>query len=100
MSFSILFYSFPVIPLLLLMLSSMMEKPVSHWMIFLTIVQLMLILMTTIMALISLHWETKKEVQVNVVGKFMDRELVVRVELTVNVEVFVVLVKVYRGVSP
>ena len=62
MSFSILFYSFPVIPLLLLMLSSMMEKPVSHWMIFLTIVQLMLILMTTIMTLINLHWETKKEV--------------------------------------
>ena len=32
----------------------------------------------------------------NVVGKFMDRELVVRVALTVNMELFVVLVKVYR----
>ena len=55
-------YSLPVIPLLLSVLSSMMEKPINRWMIFQTIVQLMLILMTVIITLINLHWKTNKEV--------------------------------------
>ena len=100
MSFSILFYSLPVIPLFLAVLSSMMEKPINHWMIFLTIVQLMLILMTVMITLINLHWETNKEVQVDVV-KVVDVEcklevsvLVKSVKLTVDVDAVVVVLKV------
>ena len=96
MSFSILFYSLPVIPLFLSVLSSMMEKPINHWMIFLTIVQLMLILMTVM----NLHWETNKEMQVDVVkvvdveGKVVVSVLVKSVKLTVDVDAVVVVVKV------
>ena len=100
MSFSILFYSLPVIPLFLSVLSSMMEKPINHWMIFLTIVQLMLILMTVMITLINLHWETNKEMQVDVVkvvdveGKVVVSVLVKSVKLTVDVDAVVVVVKV------
>ena len=100
MSLSILFYSLPVIPLFLSVLSSMMEKPINHWMIFLTIVQLMLILMTVMITLINLHWETNKEMQVDVVkvvdveGKVVVSVLVKSVKLTVDVDAVVVVVKV------
>ena len=94
MSFSILFYSLPVISLFLSVLSSMMEKPINHWMIFLTIVQLMLILMTVMITLINLHWETNKEMQVDVEGKLVVSVLVKSVKLTVDVDAVVVVVKV------
>lgn len=103
MSFTIIFCSPPLIPLLLPVLSSMMEKPIHRWMIFLTIVQLMMILMILMMTLINLHRETSKEVQVDVVeivnmgGKVVDRKPVIIVELTVDMDVVVVLVKVMES---